>query len=253
MNCAVCQSGPDEQFAWQAPHVLVLKCSGCGHLFAKYPAPGQGIQPMPDPIAEHRVHDEQNRRLVRRWMRDGFLYRGARVLDVGAGIGHVSQALRNGAPDAHVLCMEPEPRAASHLRSQGFDVVERFAEVEPVDAVLLIEVIEHVDDPVGLLRDCRRVLDVGGGLFLTTPCGETVKGRRPMAGYIIPEHVQFFTEHSLRLACERAGFFNIRFIGPDVMHPRGEGFRYAMSLAKSALRPLRDAVTGRQRLICYVN
>lgn len=252
MNCPICQSVPDREFRWQAPYVTVIRCSGCGHLFAEDPAPGQGMPPVPDIAAEYQVHAEQNRRLVRRWRRDGFLYPGARVLDVGAGIGHVAQAIRDSLSDARIYCLEPEPGAAAFLKGQGFTVIGSLAQVERVDAITLIEVIEHVDDPIELLTQCRRVLAPDGRLFLTTPCGETTTGRRPMGGYIIPEHIQFFTERSLQLACRKAGFNDVKFIGPDVMHPRSSGIRYAVSLAKSAIRPFRDMVTGRQRLIGYV-
>jgi len=208
--------------------------------------------PTTDTDAECRKHAEHNRRLIRRWLRDRFMFRGVRVFDVGAGIGHVTTVVREGVPQAQICCFEPEPRASSWLKSQGFKVVDSFAGVEPADAILLIEVVEHVDDPVGLLRECKQVLAKGGRVFLTTPCGETPKGYRPMGGYIIPEHIHFFTERSLRLACQRAGFSDISFIGSDVMHPRGEGLNYAISFAKSALRPLRDFMTGRQSLIGYV-
>jgi SAM-dependent methyltransferase len=38
-----------------------------------------------------------------------------------------------------------------------------------VDAVLLMEVLEHVPDPLGILRECARVLTPGGYLCLTVP------------------------------------------------------------------------------------
>jgi Zn ribbon nucleic-acid-binding protein len=113
MRCPICQGAPVKGFSWQAPHVRVLKCASCGHLYAADPAPGQGMQPMPDPVAAHREHDEQNQRLVRRWLRDGFMLPGARVLDVGAGIGHVAGTVRDCVPGAHIYCLEPEPRACS--------------------------------------------------------------------------------------------------------------------------------------------
>lgn len=250
MRCAICNGAPAEGFSWQAPHVRVLKCASCGHLYAANPAPGQGMQPMPDPADARREFGELDLRLVRRLLRDGFLFPGVRIVDVGAGIGRVAAAVRDAVSGAQIYCLEPESRASSWLVSQGFTVVNSLAEVEGIDAILLIEVIEHVDDPVALLRHCKRALHDRGRLFLTTPCGETVTGHRPPGGYAIPEHIQFFTERSLRLACEHAGFFEVEFTR-DFMHPHGNGFGRAAALAKSALRPLRDLITGRQRLVAY--
>src|SRR5918999_2610156 len=93
---------------------------------------------------------------------------GAKVLDVGAGNGlFVAEARAWGLKAAGI---ELDKGAAAAGRRAGLDLeVETAAERaarEPgtYDAVTLSHVIEHVPDPVGLLRDCARLLRPGGSL-----------------------------------------------------------------------------------------
>jgi 2-polyprenyl-3-methyl-5-hydroxy-6-metoxy-1,4-benzoquinol methylase len=106
------------------------------------------------------------------------------------------------------------------------------------DAVLLIEVIEHVPDPVGFLDHLRRHLDLEGRIFLTTPCGELRNGSRVTNAYDTPEHVQFFTEKSLRLAVKKAGFHDIRYEYIEALYPRSTS---ALSLATYKRLALKSA------------
>ena len=249
--CPVCQGSPAGK-PWTAPYASVLQCSNCSHLYAASPATGQGMPPMPDTQAELRLRSDQDRRLVRRWIDDGFVFPEVRVLDIGAGTGRLSQAILDQVP-ARISCLEPEAQARAHLRRRGFDVVETISEAGTVNAILLIEVIEHVEDPVGLLRACAAALAPSGRIFLTTPCGETTSGHRPMAGYRVPEHIQFFTERSLRLACTNAGLHRLDFFPQRLMRPPGRGADRLVSVAKSCLRVVRDAVQGRHHFACYVS
>lgn len=59
-----------------------------------------------------------------------------------------------------------------------------------VDAVILDSVIEHVPDPVGVVREARRILKPGGRLFINTPF------MIPYHGY--PKHYQNFTQDGLK-------------------------------------------------------
>ncbi|MGH7089590.1 MAG: class I SAM-dependent methyltransferase, partial [Stellaceae bacterium] len=240
MTCPICGAAAVERF--RSAFVSVLKCGGCSHLYAEHPAPGQGVQALGDPECARREFDERNRRLVRYWRRHGFLADGARVLDIGAGAGHVVEAIAAQLPAARIACVEADPGARRHLAARGFAVAESVANLDArrFDAILLIEAIEHVDAPVALLRTCRGLLAADGRLFLTTPCGETASGARPAGAYATREHVQFFTERSLRAACAAAGFARLDFAAADIMRPRGHGLRRAVALGKALARPFRD-------------
>lgn len=96
---------------------------------------------------------------------------GARVIDVGGGTGGVAERLaRSGR---RVLVVEPGASlvAAGARRRRGVRFVQGRAEALPaadggVDAVLFIEVLHHVPDADGALREAARVLRPGGRLLI---------------------------------------------------------------------------------------
>lgn len=86
----------------------------------------------------------------------------------------------------------------------GFGAVEsRF------DVITLNHVIEHVSDPIELLRSCYRLLKLGGQLWLQTPNIDSLGSRRygrHWRGLEPPRHLVLFDPVSLRSALHQAGF-----------------------------------------------
>ncbi len=70
-------------------------------------------------------------------------------------------------------------------------------------------VIEHLLDPVKKLRQCHRLLSSGGALFVETPninsIGARIRGSK-WSHIIPPEHIVYFSPHSLTHALHEAGF-----------------------------------------------
>ncbi|HTX60351.1 MAG TPA: class I SAM-dependent methyltransferase [Verrucomicrobiae bacterium] len=66
------------------------------------------------------------------------------------------------------------------------------------DAVLSTQVIEHVEDPAAMLRECARVLRDGGTMVLSGP--------QYFELHEEPRDFYRFTEYGLRLLCSQAGF-----------------------------------------------
>lgn len=102
------------------------------------------------------------------------LLRGARVLDVGCGEGYGTALLAGGA--RHVLGLDYDAATVAHARTaypQASFVRANLAAL-PVsdrscDAVVTLQVIEHVWNHPEFLRECRRALRPGGLLLVTTP------------------------------------------------------------------------------------
>lgn len=72
----------------------------------------------------------------------------------------------------------------------------------------MTHLIEHVHDPVGLLKECLRVLKPGGSLVAITPNVESLGHkvfRESWRGLEPPRHLQLFSLRTLRTCTERAG------------------------------------------------
>jgi SAM-dependent methyltransferase len=252
-QCPICNGNPNESF--HTKFLRVLKCGNpqCGHLYAADAAPDHGIVKQLDPEAKREKYTERNRRLVRFWKKQGFMCGESKVLDVGAGVGHIAEAIRDLLDVGDITCIEPDSESRERLTKNKFDVAESLGDCQDYfDAVLLIEVIEHVDSPVKLLMEIRRHMLPEGKLFVTTPCGETRKGNRKTNAYDTPEHVHFFTENSLVWALQCGGFKKINFLTVPQLYPRDTNPRATLiPRLKDITRSIRNRLLGYTHLVAF--
>lgn len=99
-------------------------------------------------------------------------YLGARVLEVGAGIGSVTQVLRT--PKQEWTALEPDPLLASRIEaSEGCKVAVgtlRDLPQEPAfDTILYIDVLEHIADDRGEVAAAFERLNPGGIIVVLAP------------------------------------------------------------------------------------
>lgn len=233
----------------------VQKCGSrsCGHLFASNPKPNAGVHEHDE--ANIEMFRRRNEALIAKLLGCRLINDGMRVLDIGAGLGHIVTELRAQAPNVKVTCVEAAPLALSHLKRNGFDVLEDLTEIKPdtvgyFDFVFMVELIEHIEEPMTLLSACRTVLAPNGAIFLTTPCGELRTGSHETATYRIPEHVQFFTEKSLSLAAELAGFSTVEYLEIREFHA-GSSIGI-IKFVKDYARILRNVIQGKHHLIALI-
>jgi SAM-dependent methyltransferase len=154
-----------------------------------------------------RARHRQIHRLLSRELRAGDL-----VVDIGAGFGELGRVAAD-AGRLRYVGFEPSESVSAVARSRGVAMrTGRFdtdGVGEEAGAVVLDNVIEHVADPLGLMMQAASVLRPDGVLVVIVPNRHDVRqfvpAWRDANHWIPPEHVNYFTPASLRVAFERVG------------------------------------------------
>jgi SAM-dependent methyltransferase len=110
---------------------------------------------------------------VYRWIAERC--RGKRVVDMACGEGYGAAVLSETA--AAVIGVDANPEAFEHARLRyrapnlSFEraLVEQFDQGAPLDAIVFLQTIEHVEQPDRLLARFASLLSPGGVLYVTTP------------------------------------------------------------------------------------
>jgi trans-aconitate methyltransferase len=130
--------------------------------------------------AQANPAQEYRRRLVLRLLAAGDA--PARVLDIGSGTGELVGEILERWPSASALGLELSESGVSlsqrRVPAASFRVCDLLTEPTPRDGeahwathAVCSEVLEHVDDPVQLLRNARAWLAPGCQLVVTVPGG----------------------------------------------------------------------------------
>ena len=155
----------------------LYRCRECGTVQQPSLPGGDGLADLYRDMGDSDyLAEERGRRATANWLLDLVERRRApgRMLEVGCGHGLLlDEARRRGW---ETLGLELSERSASWARERlGLEVLEQPLEsLDPRedgtwDAVLMVDVLEHLEDPVAALDRCRALLAPGGVLCVVTP------------------------------------------------------------------------------------
>jgi SAM-dependent methyltransferase len=214
-------------------HGDLFACIHCGTVHQPgLPTGAELAELYRDMSDELYLSEEEGRRatarrlveLIRRHVPAGAL------LDVGCGHGLLlDEARRSGYAVAGLELSESARAYATDVL--GLDVrdetIEQFAADQPegsFQAIVLADVIEHLEDPLGALDACERLLAPGGALCVITPDPSSAAARLagPRWWGYIPAHTYLFPRQTLRELLESRGLV----ISEDVPLVRSFEFRY---------------------------
>ena len=199
-----------------AQHDDILRCPRCGMVSSR---PTIGTQQVIDNYAGMRdegyLEEEQGRRELFGWVLDqmeGYLTSGRRLLEIGSNVGLFLDTAR--ARGWTPRGIDPSKWAVELGRERlGVDLRQGTAAsvAEPAgsaDAIVMLDVLEHLWDPVADLRHLRPVLHDGGLLALSTVNLQSIhaRARGDDWPWFIRPHLHYFSPGTLKQTLSRAGY-----------------------------------------------
>jgi 2-polyprenyl-3-methyl-5-hydroxy-6-metoxy-1,4-benzoquinol methylase len=234
-------------------HADLYRCADCGTVQQPGLPGGDELAALYREMEDDAyLHEEAGRRVAANQLLDLVAaHRPAgRLLDVGCGHGLLLDEARRRGFDP--LGLELSGRAAAHARAAlGLEVREETleelaaADPAPFDAIVLADVVEHLEDPRRALDLCTELLAPGGVLCVVTPDPGSLTARLARSrwwGYL-PAHTYLLPRRTLRELLSARGLivtadvglvrtFSLRYW----LQGAGERSRLAQRLAAAAAR-----------------
>ena len=143
---------------------------------------------------------------------------GRSVLELGSGMGHFSEKLVESGR-ARLILSDTHEHSLERLRERyghrpGIEVVEvtlpgRLDIAEPVESVVAMNVLEHIEDDAQALRDVAGVVSPGGRIILWVPAYMQLYGEFDRS----VGHFRRYTPDTIRTVVERVGL-GVRHVRP---------------------------------------
>ncbi len=198
------------------PTLDVMECSGCGLVFlSSFAHVEEGF------YEAGRMHDNEidadldawiketarddDRRF--RWLRA--LIPGKSILDFGCGAGMFLKRTIGIAKS--VSGIEPEKRLKAHFDKQGLRVAHSLVELkERFDIITMFHVLEHLRDPVQVLKELSACLNENGEIIVEVPNANdallTLYHSKPFSEFTYwSRHLFLYEESTLARLAEKAG------------------------------------------------
>lgn len=210
----------------------VLRCTRCGHFLSVHDMDtsklyegayvdatygGDGLRRAFDRIVALDPGRSDNVGRVSRVVAHARSHFGAQradgpltILDVGSGLCVFLHRVHATTPWV-ATALDPDERAAQHARDcAGVNAIcGDFMRITPpsrFDMVSFNKVLEHVTDPVAMLRHALGFLAPGGFIYVELPDGEAAQAEGPGREEFFIDHHHVFSLASIRVLAARAGF-----------------------------------------------
>ena len=144
-----------------------------------------------------------------------------KILDLGCGSGYLCQKFMNeGARNVVGIDIDRPVDIGFDGKDMHFlpldlnasdwaDKLDSKLDSGKFDLVLAFDIVEHLNVPVGFLKNINKLLKNDGRLVLTTPntnSWECLLFPKTWSGAKDPDHLTLFNTYSLRFILERTGF-----------------------------------------------
>ena len=214
--CPACGHMVDHRLRFRANNCDILQCSSCSLGRAETPGFDPAAYYTADYFSGHHADGYADYLGAEPVLRREFARsvdfirryrRGGRLLELGCAYGFF---LMEAARHFEAAGIELAAEAAAHGRRAGLNVLQgtadeaKLRQIGPADVIVLLDVIEHLPDPRETLALCRRHLNPGGIIVITTGDFGSLAARLTGTRWRLmtpPQHLWFFTRQSMhRLA-----------------------------------------------------
>lgn len=226
----VVSKGPDFEYRCVPDEFAMVECIDCGLVYLNprpaaselgviYPAsyvPYHFDQYLPPAVNNAREYVQKRKVLALK----KYVGADAVVWDVGCGGGFFLDCLRKyGNPGWRLAGIDISTEAIKKVVEKGHEgIVGRFESMiippESVDVIVLNQVIEHLDNPAGVVRKAGQVLRRGGIVFIETPSLEGWDAKlfknRYWGGWHFPRHWTLFNSKTAAALLSDNGFVVVK-------------------------------------------
>ena len=157
-----------------------------------------------------------------------FTPRGGTLLDLGASAGHLGAAVRDHFDrtvgfEYEVACIGSLKKIFDEAAIADLETIRRLP--SGIDAIVLGDVLEHLRDPVALLKLVHDSLGEKGRAFVSVPNIANITVRLGLLlgifeyrdrGILDNTHLRFYTMRTIRRQIEQAGFRILAVRGSSV-------------------------------------
>ncbi len=228
LSCPLCgnmEIAPLYTITRYDPPFKADRCAGCGFIFMnpRFTDPvvrGYYSEDYFRGNAEYSYYDERAAERFSRYVWDRRIavmrkyISGGNLMDIGCSFGGFLNAAK---PWFSPYGIELSEYAGLHARKLLGDTMhigtigDHPFPPGGFSAITMIEVLEHLPDPVGAIRECARLLGKGGLLVLQTADMDGMQARllKDRYAYFMPGHLSYFTKRNLTALLRNEGFSRI--------------------------------------------
>lgn len=200
----------------------LIRCSACDVVYLSPQPSEHDLRVLYIDELQFDYHDEESATRIVEFIRGRLqavlAHSGLRgdptVLEIGAGPAWMARAAKTISPGARTIAHDITAEASTKCPWVDNYIVgpaddPKIDALGPYDVISLTHVIEHLVDPVAMMRRLRPI--TRGVVFITAPHRPVrwdggIESWRAYSYNHVPGHLQYFSEGGMRRAAEAAGF-----------------------------------------------
>ena len=137
-------------------------------------------------------------------------YNRSTLVEVGAGSGAMAIPLHNAGFE--VFAIEPILTGANHMVANGVTAITALLEDlkfpnSSISTLGIFDVLEHIENPCETVAEMHRIVEPGGLVFVSVPCGQWLWGS-------IDETLGHFRRYSRKSLIALGMLRRFRIVGP---------------------------------------